>query len=252
MRRLLVPAFVLLTSVAAWAQTPDFKDIGRTATPDEVKGMDLTVMPSGEGLWPGHGTAKEGAPIYAAKCAICHGPEAQGDYGPRLVGGQGTLTTDGPSRPIGTMGPFATSIWQLIRRSMPLTPLEPMVKRTTDPNAPLEPSGFPLYPGGLLTQFAGEDVLLKTGVNPFLTFDEIYALTAFLLYKSDIIKEDTVMDQNSLPKVKMPNLHGYIPMDADGRVPDWKWRDPATRIEPHVSPKSKPLPPGSGPVNVVK
>ena len=184
-RSLLVPAFVLLTSVAAWAQAPDFKDIGRTATPEEVKALDLTVMPSGEGLWPGHGTAKEGAPIYATKCAICHGQDEEGDYGPRLVGGQGTLTSDAPKRPIATMGPFATSTWQVIRRSMPLTPLEPMARRPPDPNPTLDPNGTPVTRAGNLHQFAGEDVLLTTGVNPFLTFDEIYALTAFLLYKSD-------------------------------------------------------------------
>ena len=243
-RGLLVSVMVLLPSVAAWAQAPDFKDIGRPATPQEVKGWDLTVLQTGDGLWPGHGTAKEGRPIFKEKCAVCHGEEGQGDFGPRVAGG--------PGRPLGSKGPFATSVWQIIRRSMPLAPLEPMVKRTTDPNAPLEPSGFPVYPGGLLTQFAGEDVLLKTGVNPFLTMDEIYALTAFILYKSDIITEEAVMDQNTLPKVKMPNLFGYLPMNPDGTVPEWKWRDPATRIEPHVSPKSKPLPPGSSPVNVVK
>jgi len=248
-RNLLVPVMVLLSCVAALAQTPDVKDIGRAATPEEVQAWDLTVLPSGQGLPPGKGTAKEGAVVWVLKCAMCHGPEGEGAYGPRVVAGQGT-----PGRPVGTMGPFATTIWQYIRRAMPLYPLSPnamKLRSGLDPNAPLEPSGAPLYPSGALWGFQDNEVLLKTGVNPHLTFDEIYALTAFILYKSGIITEDTVMDQETLPKVEMPNRSGYIPMGPDGKVPEWKPRDPKTRIEPHVSPNSKPLPAGSGPVNVV-
>jgi len=46
--------------------------------------------------------------------------------------------------------------------------------------------------------------------------DEVYALTAFLLAKNDVIKEGEVMDEKSLPKVKMPNVNGFS--DA----PPWK------------------------------
>jgi cytochrome c len=49
-----------------------------------------------------------------------------------------------------------------------------------------------------------------------LTADEVYALTAFLLYKNDVISEDEVLDAQSLPKVKMPNREGFAPL------PDWK------------------------------
>jgi cytochrome c len=44
-----------------------------------------------------------------------------------------------------------------------------------------------------------------------LSANEVYALTAFLLYKNDVIKEDEVMDAQSLPKVKMPNRDGFAP-----------------------------------------
>ena len=46
--------------------------------------------------------------------------------------------------------------------------------------------------------------------------DEVYALTAFLLYKNDVIKEDEVLDAQSLPNVKMPNRDGFA------LPPDWK------------------------------
>ena len=49
-----------------------------------------------------------------------------------------------------------------------------------------------------------------------LTADEVYALTAFLLYKNDVIAEDTVLDAQSLPQVKMPNRDGFAPL------PDWQ------------------------------
>jgi len=44
-----------------------------------------------------------------------------------------------------------------------------------------------------------------------LTPDEVYALTAFLLYRNGIIKEDDVMDAKTLPQVEMPNRNGFVP-----------------------------------------
>jgi hypothetical protein len=44
-----------------------------------------------------------------------------------------------------------------------------------------------------------------------LRADEVYALTAFLLYRNGIIQESDVMDAKSLPKVQMPNRNGFIP-----------------------------------------
>ena len=51
-----------------------------------------------------------------------------------------------------------------------------------------------------------------------LTPDQVYALTAFLLYRNGIVQESDVMDAQSLPKVRMPNRNGFVP---DSR-PDWK------------------------------
>jgi cytochrome c len=41
--------------------------------------------------------------------------------------------------------------------------------------------------------------------------EEVYALTALLLYKNGIIKETEVMDAKSLPQVRMPNRDGFVP-----------------------------------------
>jgi cytochrome c len=50
--------------------------------------------------------------------------------------------------------------------------------------------------------------------------DEVYALTAFLLAKNEVIKEDEVMDEKSLLKVKMPNRDGFA------NLPEWKHATP--------------------------
>lgn len=39
--------------------------------------------------------------------------------------------------------------------------------------------------------------------------DEVYALTAYVLHLNDIVPSDTVLDQTSLPKLKMPNRDGF-------------------------------------------
>ncbi len=49
--------------------------------------------------------------------------------------------------------------------------------------------------------------------------DEVYGLTAFLLYKNGIIQETDVLDAQSLPKVKMPNRDGFIPPDVSQYKP---------------------------------
>jgi len=59
-----------------------------------------------------------------------------------------------------------------------------------------------------------------------LSPNEVYALTAFLLFKNDVIQEDEVIDAQSLPKVKMPNRDGFAP------PPEWKHGTPRLRDYP--------------------
>jgi cytochrome c len=48
-----------------------------------------------------------------------------------------------------------------------------------------------------------------------LTNDELYALSAYILFLNKIVGEDEVMDANSLPRVKMPNRDNFIVWDQD-------------------------------------
>lgn len=101
------------------ADEHDKYGLGRPATEQEIRGWNIDVAPTGEGLPPGRGTVKQGAEVYAAKCASCHGPT--GTEGPkdRLVGGQGTLATAKPIKTIGSYWPYATTLYDYIKRAMP-------------------------------------------------------------------------------------------------------------------------------------
>jgi cytochrome c len=52
-----------------------------------------------------------------------------------------------------------------------------------------------------------------------LTPNEVYSLTAYLLFRNGIIGENEVMDAQSLPKVQMPNRDGFLPAKPQWPVP---------------------------------
>jgi len=93
--------------------------LGQPATAEDIRLWNIDVAPSGEGLPPGLGTVPQGATVYAAKCAKCHG--ASGTEGPmdRLVGGQHSLATTAPVKTIGSYWPYATTLYDYIHRAMP-------------------------------------------------------------------------------------------------------------------------------------
>jgi S-disulfanyl-L-cysteine oxidoreductase SoxD len=68
-----------------------------------------------------------------------------------------------------------------------------------------------------------------------LTPDQVYAVTAFLLYKNDIIKESDVLDAKTLLKVQMPNRNGFFPAKPEATTkngnwkPNWNQAKPAAR-----------------------
>src|SRR5260370_1200989 len=100
------------------AQSPTF-GVGRAASPDEIAAIDIDVRPDGRGLPRGTGTAVEGKQVYATRCVTCHG--ASGREGPQdiLVGGQESLLTQKPSKTVGSYWPYATTLWDYVRRPMP-------------------------------------------------------------------------------------------------------------------------------------
>lgn len=175
---LLLAGIVLPFCFDGLAQGPTYH-LGKPATADDLKTLDIFIGPHGEGLPPGSGTVKQGQIIFMTRCAMCHGPNAEGgpkgaiqdpyQDGPRLVGGIGTLTDKKPVRTIGSYWSSAPAIWEFIKRAMP-----------QNDSGSLKP-------------------------------EQVYAVLDFLLYKNGIVKEDMVLDAKTLPTVQMPNHNGFVP-----------------------------------------
>ena len=144
-------------------------NLGQPATSDEIARWDISVFPDGEGLPKGEGTVTQGEKVYQQQCMNCHGQGGLGTVaGDQLAGAQMGLTSEYPEQTIGTYWPYATTLFDVIRRSMPMT-----------------------TPGSL-------------------TDNEVYAVTAYLLYLNNIIGKDDVMNTETLSKIKMPNEGGFV------------------------------------------
>jgi cytochrome c len=147
--------------------------IGRPATADEIRTLDIDVSPSGKGLPEGRGTVAEGEALYAAKCASCHGKAGEGASFDRLVATDAGANFDfgknpGLARAIGNYWPYASTLFDYTARSMPFQ-----------------------QPGSL-------------------TASEVYAVVAYLLHLNKLVPADAVMDRTTLPNVAMPARDRFV------------------------------------------
>ena len=169
---LLASAMILAAPTLGLAQSPAY-NVGKPLSQEEIKNFDFMIGPQGQSLPAGSGTAKDGAPIFAKRCEVCHGQNGEKGVLRRLVLGSPGKPYLGPfkenEKDSVAYYPYATIAWDYINRAMPVP-----------------------KPGSL-------------------THDEVYSLVAFLLYRNGIIQETDVMDQQSLPKVQMPNRDGFVP-----------------------------------------
>ena len=94
-------------------------NLGRAAGAQEIAAWDISIPPSGAGLPAGSGSVKQGAAVYAAKCQSCHGEKGAGKPADPLVGGIGTLASPTPIRTVGSYWPYATTLFDYVRRAMP-------------------------------------------------------------------------------------------------------------------------------------
>jgi len=159
---------LLLSSLLAsstFAQSPTY-GVGRTPTAEELRRMDISIGFKGEELPPGRGTAKEGAQLYMQKaCVGCHGVGGIGGLAPILRSKQDAAPE--------------VSVWKK-ERILPLrAPSATIVWDYINRGMPL-----------------GQEGTLKP--------NEVYSLTAYLLFLNKVIPEDQVLDKENLPKVKMP------------------------------------------------
>ncbi len=146
----------------------DGPGLGQELSAEELAAVDFTIMPDGDGLPEGSGNAVTGREVYNQNCLACHGENGTGGINDVLSGGHGSLTGPQPQKTIGSYWPYATTVFDYIRRAMPF--------QTPDS----------------------------------LSSDEIYAVTAYLLFVNDIIADDAEMNADSLPRVKMPNRDNFV------------------------------------------
>jgi cytochrome c len=161
--------------------------IGRAPTADEIRARDMSIGPAGEELPPGQGSAKEGATIYRAK---------------GCAGCHGATGTGGSAPVLKSRNPANPDVWARGRilplRAPHATTVWDYINR-----------GMPL------------------GREGTLTADEVYALTAYLLFLNGVIPEDQILDQHNLATVKMPLGDDYA------SLPDWKPRTPRLKGYPY-------------------
>jgi len=206
-RRLLLVAMALMVFAMCrigMAQSPTY-GLGRTPTAEEIRAWDISISPTGKELPAGRGTAKEGAQIYVQKgCAGCHGRTGAGGRAPTLISSKFSSKDAPPAAPMpGGMTHDAPPC------------LAPCVN---DSNAMAIHSPF----ATVIWDYINRG--MPIGKEGTLTPNEVYALTAFLLYKNEVIREDEVLDQQSLPKVKMPNHDGFA-------LPAEEWKHGRPRLQ---------------------
>jgi len=154
--------------------------VGRTPTAEEIRRMDISISPTGEELPPGRGTAKEGAQVFEQKGCIAC-------HGPAGLGGMAPELQSKKGQDV--------PIWQR-ERILPL-------------RSPFATTVWDYINRGM-----------PAGNEGTLTANEVYSLTAYLLFLNKVIPEDEVLDQQSLPKVKMPIGDDY------SKLHEWKPNTP--------------------------
>jgi cytochrome c len=163
-----IVAFCTLCTFAYSALAEGEAGLGREMSAEEVATLDFVIMPDGAGLPPGSGSAATGATVYQQHCVVCHGDEGENGLHDSLAGGRNTISGPMPNKTVGSYWPYATTLFDYIRRAMPYQ-----------------------NPGNLSN-------------------DELYALTAYVLYLNGIVAESDTIDASSLPLVKMPNRDNFV------------------------------------------
>ncbi len=176
-----VTAFLLLLGLTASgvaAQSTGYSwsyGFGTAATAEELAAFNgLSAQPDGRGLPAGKGSYEQGKKVYAETCAVCHGEKLEGIPKPGIGGDKliGARGSLASDAPVKTIESF----WPYA------STLVDYVKRAMPFNAP-----------GSLSN------------------DDVYAVSAYILGEANIVPKTTVLDQDSVAKVEMPNRKGFVP-----------------------------------------
>jgi cytochrome c len=133
----------IMVRTAGFAQ--EGPGLGQPIAPADLAPWNIDIGTDGKELPAGAGKAKSGEAIYAAKCQACHGAEGKGQPADQLVGGQGTLDKLDQVRTLGSYWPYATTIFDYVRRAMPFNTPETL---TNDETYAL--TAYLLYKNGII------------------------------------------------------------------------------------------------------
>lgn len=126
--------------------------IGTRPTEAQIAAWNIDVAPDGASLPPDSGTVAQGREIYDRQCGACHGADLEGGMGPALAGGVGSLGSETPLKTVGSYWPYATTLFDYIRRTMPLG-----AAQTLNDAEVYAVAGYVLFRNGILAAEATVD-----------------------------------------------------------------------------------------------
>lgn len=177
---------LLAASVLSPLACAQESSLGRIASPEEIAGWNIDVFPDGTNLPEGSGTVVHGKEVYMASCAGCHGANLEGGFGPALTGGKGSLTSPKPLKTVGSYWPYASTLFDYIRRAMPFQAPQSLSNEDV-----YSVSGYILNVNGLLPDDATVDASALTKLqmpnrNSFYVDDRPDAKTPRCMRNCDV------------------------------------------------------------------
>lgn len=177
--------------------------LGVLLTEAEITRASISIFPDGRNLPEGQGKVKEGEILYRNRCAFCHGES--GTQGPsnRLTGSIGLFSLGDPLRILRIQKVNGLLVMSTGAQWPYATSLFDFIRRAMPHNKPKS-----------------------------LTNNEVYALTAYILYLNDLVEKDEVIGRDNLPGIQMPALKRYVRA----------WKEPREPREPELTPLTSPTP----------
>jgi len=181
MKSTLASLLLLSLNVQAGERTGKYL-LAEKISSEALQSWEISIFPDGKNLPEGKGDHKTGKVLYDNQCMACHGEN-----------GKGGIKLD----------PYRGAVETLVKDA----------NDTLTSDNPKKNIGTYWQYAPLIFDYIRRTMPYQAPKS--LSNDEVYALTAYLLAENGIIPKDTVLTENNLAKIKMPNLNGFI---CDNRV----------------------------------